>query len=71
MDFGEAVRAVKQGRRASRTGWNGRGLFIFLKPEAPAENMLAHLVMSTVTGVFVPWLASQTDILAEDWTLLP
>lgn len=41
-----------------------------VKPGATVR-ILPYIVMSTVDGSLVPWLASQTDILAGDWTVLP
>ena len=75
-----------QGARAARKGWNGKGMFIFLVPGStftvnrePLLSILGegkevkyhgHIDMKTADGMIVPWLASQTDILAEDWTLV-
>lgn len=106
MNFGQAIEAIKAGKRAARDGWNGKGMFIYLNKgavsaeevgfvpgsEVPANLKttidgvsLSHFEMwspgivtrlpninmrsatgSTVTG----WLASQTDMLAEDWNIL-
>jgi hypothetical protein len=72
MDFGEAIRALKQGRRVARKGWNGKGMWIELQvPDALSKMTLPYIFMKTVTDDFVPWLASQTDMLAEDWEVLP
>lgn len=84
MDFGDAIRAMKEGQRVARAGWNGKGMFLFLVPgstftvnrppllgiypEGTRINYHAHIDMKTATGEVVPWLASQTDMLAEDWT---
>lgn len=71
--FGEAIQALKQGSRVARVGWNGKGMYLLFH-EAKAlpggKTLLAHLLMSTVQGDLVPWLASQTDVLAEDWSLI-
>lgn len=83
MDFGAAVAALKQGARVARAGWNGKGMFLFLVPgsvfkvsrppllgiyeEGTEVKYHAHIDMKTATGEVVPWLASQTDVLAEDW----
>lgn len=86
MNFGQALEALKQGKRVERKGWNGKGMFLVLvpgsqgltveegRPFAKAGlpvgtkfNYLPHIDMFTVQGNFVPWLASQTDMLAEDW----
>lgn len=83
MDFPEALREVKKGKRVARAGWNGKGMFIFLVPGSrfkvnrePLLSILGegtdvdyhgHIDMRTANGQIVPWLASQTDLLAEDW----
>jgi len=68
MDFGEAIRAMKQGHRVARQGWNGKGMWLALQvPDAHSKMRLPYIYMSTVTGDLVPWLASQTDMLAEDY----
>lgn len=69
MNFGEALEALKQGYRVLRPGWNGHGMWLRLEP-ADGE-WQAFIAMRTVQGSFVPWLASQTDLLAEDWEVLP
>ena len=68
MDFGDALRALKQGKRLSRTGWNGKGLWLELQvPDAGSKMTLPYIYMKTAQDDLVPWLASQTDVLAEDW----
>lgn len=83
MDFSAALIYVKNGERAAREGWNGESMFIFLVPgssfqvnrppllgiypEGTVINYHAHIDMRTANGMIVPWLASQTDILADDW----
>lgn len=85
MDFSEALKLVKFGERVTRKGWNGRGMFIFLVPgsqfnvsrppllgiypEGTPITYQGHIDMRTADGSIVPWLASQTDLLAEDWEL--
>ena len=81
MTFGDAIEAVKDGQRVSRKGWNGKGMFVFLardadfntdadmtgidQPEVPVHDML---VLKTAQNTLQPgWLATQTDMLAEDW----
>lgn len=71
MSFGSAVEALKAGSRVVRSGWNGKGMWLELqRPDAHSKMSLPYIFMSTVTGDLVPWLASQTDILAEDWLSL-
>lgn len=69
--FSAALDAAKEGKAIAREGWNGKGMFVFLIPgnEAEGQKFLPYLAMSTVQGDVVPWLASQTDILAEDWRI--
>ena len=83
MDFGQALHLVKNGGRVAREGWNGKGMFIFLVPgstftvnrapllgiypEGTEVNYHAHIDMRTATGEIVPWLASQSDLLSNDW----
>ena len=77
VGFDKALKAVKEGKKIQRSGWNGKGMFVFLRPEVSGGtpnngkvDCLAYLCMKTVDDKFVPWLASQTDILAEDWSIL-
>ena len=68
MDFGAALVNLKAGVRMEREGWNGKGMYIELqRPDAHSKMTLPYIYMKTVTGDLVPWLASQTDMLAEDW----
>ena len=54
-----------------RKGWNGKGMFIALQtPDANSKMTLPYIYMSTVTGDLVPWIASQTDLLADDWEVV-
>ena len=71
MDFGDAVRALKAGRRVARRGWNGKGMHLEMQtPDAHSKMSLPYVFMFTACKNRVPWLASQTDILAEDWEIL-
>jgi hypothetical protein len=81
--FGSALDTLKAGYQVAREGWNGKGMFLFLVPESTFEvnrppllgiypkgtvvNYHAHIDMRTATGEIIPWLASQTDLLADDW----
>lgn len=82
MDFGNALNHLKAktGNKAARKGWNGKGLSIELQaPDANSKMTLPYLFMNYPSvpasdtapenhlNARVPWLASQTDILAEDW----
>jgi hypothetical protein len=71
MSFGKAIEHLKAGRFVARAGWNGKGMWLGLQvPDAHSKMGLPYIYMSTVTGQLVPWLASQTDVLADDWDVL-
>ena len=69
MDFGDAVKKMKyRGGRFTRAGWNGKNMYIELQvPDEHSKMTLPYIYMKTVQGDLVPWLASQTDMLADDW----
>lgn len=68
MDFGEAIKNLKSGKKVARQGWNGKGMWLELQtPDEFSKMSLPYIYMKTACDNFVPWLASQTDILAEDW----
>ena len=83
MNFGAALEQLKNGFKVQRIGWNGKGMWLAHVPadqwgigkteifdmNGPGK-MLPWIGMKTVDDKFVPWLASQTDILAEDWQLV-
>jgi hypothetical protein len=67
--FGAAIDKLKTGLKVAREGWNGKGMWIAMQvPDANSKMGLPYIYMSTVGGKLVPWLASQTDVLAEDWS---
>ena len=84
--FGWAIEQLKAGNKVCRAGWNGKGMFLFLvagstfqvsRPplnqfylEGTTINYRSHIDMRTVDGEIVPWVASQTDVLADDWMLV-
>lgn len=94
--FGNAVAALKMGKRVQRAGWNGKGMYVYLKHgfrevvpgdqpdyvDGVPELLFGHGPLGTVTrlptlclktasgSVLEGWLASQTDVLAEDWAIL-
>lgn len=71
MNFGEALLGLKTGQRATRSGWNGAGMFVELQvPDAHSKMKRPYLYMSPIDGELVPWVASQTDLLAEDWSFV-
>jgi hypothetical protein len=105
MNFGQAIEALKEGKLVTRPFWNGKGMFIFLRPgdsiqagdiskikslpqsvkdwvefedtkETGSEKGIwkieftPYICMKSADGKIVNgWLASQTDMLADDWTL--
>lgn len=80
MNFGQALEALKLGSRVARMGWNGKGIFIELqRPDAHSKMTRPYIYIDTI-GLQttnpdapkdrVPWLASQTDMLAEDWVIV-
>ena len=80
MTFGQAIEAVRAGFKVARAGWNGKGMWVVLVPYnfwstsvGPSHVENAHRLpwigMKTVDGGFVPWLASQADMLCEDWVV--
>lgn len=82
MTFGEAVEAIKNGKAVQRVGWNGKGMYIFLEDHfqylIPAgffkgrqKKYESVICMFTAQGTTQPgWLASQSDILSEDWQIV-
>ena len=71
MDFGHAIVALKSGARVTREGWNGKGMWLELqKPDEHSKMTLPYIYMKTADNNLGPWLASQTDMLSEDWILL-
>lgn len=69
LNFGDAIQFLKDGRKVAREGWNGKGMWLALQvPDTNSKMSLPYIYMRTVSGDLVPWLASQTDVLAEDWT---
>lgn len=70
-DFGWALCMLRNLRRVRRRGWNGSGMWIELQvPDARSKMSLPYIYMKTADDKLVPWLASQTDMLAFDWELV-
>lgn len=71
MDFGEALQKLKANTSVERLGWNGKGQFLTLQvPDENSKMSLPYIYITTVDGKRVPWLASQTDLLADDWSVV-
>lgn len=69
--IGWAIKQMRNGSKVSRTGWNGPGQSLELQvPDANSKITLPYIFINTVQGGRVPWLASQTDLLATDWYAL-
>lgn len=71
MNFGEALDALKRGRKVTRAGWNGKGMWLSLQvPDEHSKMRRPYVYMRPVDGDLVPWVASQSDLLAEDWSVV-
>jgi Protein of unknown function (DUF2829) len=70
MNFGEALKAMQDGRLVTRRGWNGKGMWVTIQvPDEHSKMTLPYIYMSTVRNDLVPWVASHTDMLALDWEI--
>ena len=77
MNFGQAIEQMKQGKKVARKGWNGKGIHLEIQFPDEHSKMTHPYIFIDTTGLQtdnpyapkdrVPWLASQTDMLAEDW----
>ena len=95
MDLGKAIEALKEGKKVARKGWNGKGMYLWLKPATEIKSdwckdpvlkdivdanggtitALGTICMYTTdsTGrkaILTGWLASQSDMLLEDWEII-
>ena len=69
--IGWAVKQMQNGAAVTRAGWNGPGQYLRIQcPDTGSANTLPYIWIKTVGGDRVPWLASQTDILALDWNVV-
>lgn len=73
-DFSEALKLLKRGRRVARSGWNGKSMWVQLVRDQPGPTgspfqSRAFLEMKDSSDCLVPWVPSQTDLLAVDWEL--
>lgn len=85
MNFSDALNSLKSGAKISREGWNGKGMFLYYVPANEYDALTevakrefgdkvpygAYIAMKTAQGNVVPWLASQTDLLSNDWLAEP
>ena len=80
MDFGSAIKMVKTGKRIAREGWNGKNQYVELATNISYVNAAGEVVNVNhdaignkalafvgTSGVQLGWLASQADMLAEDY----
>lgn len=78
MNFGQALEWLKKGKAIYRSGWNGKGMWLLLQtPDSNSKMTLPYIYIeypvghpAYPNGSRVPWLASQTDLLAEDWNYI-
>lgn len=71
MTFGEALTALKAGHRVARISWNGKGQWVALQvPDEHSKMRRPYLYIHPVGGDLVPWLASQSDMLEDDWEIV-
>ena len=78
ISFGDALTQLKKGERVARSGWNGKNMWLALQvPDEHTKMTLPYIYIeyptghpAYPTGSRVPWLASQTDMLAEDWSIV-
>ena len=83
MNFGDALQILKEGKKVQRIGWNGKGLWLELQvPDTHSKMTLPYIYINYPSipasetapanhlNARVPWLASQTDMLAEDWLVV-
>ena len=80
MNFGNAIESLKLGQKLSREGWNGKGIFIELQTPDVNSKMSSPYIYIDTTGLLtdnnnaprsvVPWLPSQTDLMADDWSII-
>ena len=83
MDFGSAIQLLKEGKRVQRSGWNGKNQYIELATNISYKNANGEIINAEheaignkaiafvgTSGVQLGWLASQADMLAEDWKIV-
>ena len=78
MNIGQAVEALKEGKRVARTGWNGKDMYLELqRPDEHSKMERPYVYIKPPygsdgyeSGGLVPWICSQTDLLGEDWMIV-
>lgn len=85
VKFGDALEALKEGKKVTRTEWNKDGIFVFMIDGFQATvdktpfnrafdagtriDVRPHIYLSSPDKIVLPWAPSQTDLLAEDWII--
>lgn len=68
QEIGWAIKQMREGYKVYRAGWNGNGMFLSLQvPDEHSKMTLPYVYISTAQGELVPWICSQTDLIATDW----
>ena len=75
MLFDDAMSNLRAGKKVARSGWNGKGMWLRLESNPQGDLLMPpgwqpFISMRTAQGTFVPWVPSQTDILAGDWEIV-
>ena len=86
MNFGEAIEALKLGKKVCRKGWNGKGMFLYLVSAGSYPVMMdaaksiadengnvnygPYVALKAANGSVYPWNASQADMLSNDWEVV-
>lgn len=71
MNFGKAIEEMKAGKKVCRKGWNGKGMWLAIQnPDENSKMTCPYIYMKTAQDDLIPWLASQADMLADDWEVL-
>ena len=71
MNFSEALSALKEGKKISRDGWNGKGMYLELQiPDENSKMKRPYIYIVPGPEWIVPWVASQADLLNDDWQII-
>ena len=81
LTFGIALEVLKKGYKVARKGWNGKGMYLRLVPNGyfdvgvsivgkECSGLLPWVGLRTANNKFIPWNASEEDMLAEDWEVI-
>ncbi len=71
QDIGWAIKQLWDKQKVCRSGWNGKNMYLELQiPDANSKMTLPYVYMRTANANLVPWLCSQTDLLATDWQIV-